>query len=346
MFWHGYSEETLLSRAARTLLGGGQIGRRRVLITSLGLIGVANSLRKSRGSKGAGEQASPIESLNWSGTESTPIIPDEYEFIDFSAAGWQIHGASAGSGPLLVFLHGFGLSWLWWKPIMDRMKNDFSVLAIDLPGSGASSDLATFPSAEELKELVEQTIAQSGQAEAVVVGHSLGGYVGVRAAIAGASGLKGLALVAPAGFGPVENKLLKAMSLPGVGEVMGLTGKTGARILLDSMVYDPKSLPEYLVDTIDLSGEARKRFLEQLRIGLDLGETKESLILKGDYQLPFPVNIVWGQHDSLFPVSYADRAEKILNTNPAIIFNLSGHFPQIEEESLYEEILRRFLESI
>jgi pimeloyl-ACP methyl ester carboxylesterase len=54
-------------------------------------------------------------------------------------------GASAltrqrgGSGPPLVLVHGLGLSWRSWQPVLDALEDRHDVVAIDLPGFGEST---------------------------------------------------------------------------------------------------------------------------------------------------------------------------------------------------------------
>ena len=46
-----------------------------------------------------------------------------------------------GSGPALVLLHGYvGDGGTTWRPQIDALSRDFTVIAWDAPGAGASSD--------------------------------------------------------------------------------------------------------------------------------------------------------------------------------------------------------------
>lgn len=52
--------------------------------------------------------------------------------------GTTINVASAGSGPAVLFLHGWPHTWQIWKPVMEIMMDDHTVIAPDLRGLGAS----------------------------------------------------------------------------------------------------------------------------------------------------------------------------------------------------------------
>src|SRR5690348_7253932 len=130
---------------------------------------------------------------------------DNFRNFQLQVLDWKINTVVAGDGPLILFLHGIGLSWQWWQPTLTSLADGFTVCAIDLPGSGKSSSLTSKPSPELLSEFVAQLIKLLDLGPALVVGHSLGGYVVAEAAIHKAPGLKAIALVAPAGFGPIHN---------------------------------------------------------------------------------------------------------------------------------------------
>lgn len=55
-----------------------------------------------------------------------------------NANGVSINVASAGSGPAILFLHGWPHTWHLWLPVMELFKHDHTVIAIDLRGLGDS----------------------------------------------------------------------------------------------------------------------------------------------------------------------------------------------------------------
>ena len=55
--------------------------------------------------------------------------------------GLRIHFERAGEGPPLVLLHGYvGDGPTTWRPQLDALAEDFTVVAWDAPGAGGSSD--------------------------------------------------------------------------------------------------------------------------------------------------------------------------------------------------------------
>lgn len=94
-----------------------------------------------------------------------------------AAAGTTFAGREAGSGPLAVLLHGFGMDSTMWRPVLERADGRRCV-AIDMRGAGAT---APGPSRavplEQHADDVAAVIAACAQARADVVGFSMGGLV-------------------------------------------------------------------------------------------------------------------------------------------------------------------------
>ncbi len=52
--------------------------------------------------------------------------------------GKKLHYLTAGQGPALIFLHGYTQTSRMWRPLIDKLKDKFTVIAPDLPGIGDS----------------------------------------------------------------------------------------------------------------------------------------------------------------------------------------------------------------
>ena len=100
----------------------------------------------------------------------------------------QVHTVRRGApGRLpLVLLHGFPLDHRMWLDVVDLLAGDPTVLAVDLPGFGASPSgpdvaqalgAAPEPSLDVVADGVAAALRAEGVDRAVVAGLSLGGYV-------------------------------------------------------------------------------------------------------------------------------------------------------------------------
>ena len=79
---------------------------------------------------------------------------------------------TGGDRPAIVMIHGMTFSRQTWDPVVDRLKDRFRCLAVDLPGHGESSGSGADPQA--VVDRIQATLAAAGVVRPVVVGHSAG----------------------------------------------------------------------------------------------------------------------------------------------------------------------------
>ena len=91
----------------------------------------------------------------------------------------QLHYVSAGSGELILFLHGFPECWYQWKNQLSELSDRYFVVALDMRGYNLSSkpvdkNLYEMP---YLIEDIRQFIIYLGYQKCILVGHDWGGMV-------------------------------------------------------------------------------------------------------------------------------------------------------------------------
>lgn len=89
----------------------------------------------------------------------------------------QLPYLQEGEGIPLVLLHGFCERKEIWNHVIPVLASEAKVFAIDLPGFGDHEALDADISIDYVAELVEAFLKSMDIRQAVVVGHSLGGYV-------------------------------------------------------------------------------------------------------------------------------------------------------------------------
>lgn len=94
--------------------------------------------------------------------------------------------------PAIVLVHGTRLSRAVWAPQVARLAGEFRVVVPDLPGHGALAHVrfTLAGAADALADVIDE--AAGGRA--VVVGHSLGGYVAMELAARSPERVSGLVL--------------------------------------------------------------------------------------------------------------------------------------------------------
>ncbi|MEZ4722861.1 MAG: alpha/beta hydrolase [Flavobacteriales bacterium] len=91
--------------------------------------------------------------------------------------GVNIHFTEQGSGSAVVLLHGFlESSWIW-KDITPSLAKNHRIICVDLPGHGLSDCVGYVHSMDEMADVVHEVLKSIKLRKAVLIGHSMGGYV-------------------------------------------------------------------------------------------------------------------------------------------------------------------------
>src|SRR2546421_12386066 len=117
------------------------------------------------------------------GDESSVLIDGPWNHRFVSANGCRFHVVEAGTGPMVLFLHGFPEFWWAWQYQL-RMVADagFRAVAIDLRGYGASDKPPRGYDGYTMAGDVAGLVRALGERSAVGVGAGYGGMLAWTAA--------------------------------------------------------------------------------------------------------------------------------------------------------------------
>ena len=91
-----------------------------------------------------------------------------------SVNGVRINYKIAGSGPVVVLLHGYTQTSHMWLPLIPQLANSHTVIAPDLRGIGGSERAAGGYDKKTMAQDVHELVRQLGHKEAALVGHDIG----------------------------------------------------------------------------------------------------------------------------------------------------------------------------
>jgi pimeloyl-ACP methyl ester carboxylesterase len=91
----------------------------------------------------------------------------------------KISYTDSGEGKAIVFLHGFLENKKMWQDYVTFLEGKYRVITIDLLGHGKSECLGYVHSMEENANVVHEVLEHLHIQKAIIVGHSMGGYVGL-----------------------------------------------------------------------------------------------------------------------------------------------------------------------
>ena len=110
--------------------------------------------------------------------ESVVLIDGEWMHRTVRANGVALHLAEAGSGPLVLLLHGMPTFWWTWARQLTALSGaGFRAVAVDLRGFGASDKPPRGYDATTLAADITALIGALGERDAMVVGNDIGGLI-------------------------------------------------------------------------------------------------------------------------------------------------------------------------
>jgi pimeloyl-ACP methyl ester carboxylesterase len=105
----------------------------------------------------------------------------------------------AGQGEPLVLLHGLGLTWRCWKPVLPALEAVHETVALDLPGFGDAPPLdGRAPTIAALADAVGAELDTLGFDAVHLAGNSLGGWIALELARRGRA--RTVVALAPSGL--------------------------------------------------------------------------------------------------------------------------------------------------
>ncbi|WP_121193496.1 alpha/beta fold hydrolase [Motilibacter peucedani] len=114
-----------------------------------------------------------------------------------AANGARFHVAEAGTGPLVLLLHGFPQMWWTWRHVLPALAAaGYRAAAMDLRGYGASDKTPRGYDPATLTADIAGVVRSLGSADAVLVGHGLGGMLAWTTAVAHPKVVRRLAAIA------------------------------------------------------------------------------------------------------------------------------------------------------
>jgi pimeloyl-ACP methyl ester carboxylesterase len=253
---------------------------------------------------------------------------------------------TGGDGPPMLFIHGLGGRWQNWLLNIPEFMDTHRVVALDLPGFGASEMPAEDVSIKGFAKVVDALCSELGIDCPVVVGNSMGGFVGAELALSFPTRVERLVLVAAAGLTTEYYRRQPVVTLARLWAVnaawigarghLVVTRPRLRRAALQFVVRYPEKLSPQLAWEL-VQGTGKPGFVPALQALLGYS-VRDRLS-----QMEVPVLIVWGRNDLLVPVGDAERYAELIGPNARhVIFDDTGHLPMLERPSRFNAMLREF----
>ena len=276
--------------------------------------------------------------------------PIEVQFV-------TIHGhrrayVKVGSGPALLLLHGLGCDHTTWLPVIAALSRHFTVIAPDLLGHGASDKPRADYSVGGYANGMRDLLTVLGIDRVTVVGHSFGGGVAMQFGYQFPERTERMILVAPGGLGAEVTASIRAITLPGFYQVMGVVTLPGLRqlttaslrMLASTGISKVRDLDE-VADIVESFKDPRARSAIRRVVSsvVDWRGQVVTMVDRAYLSQGMPMCIIWGTEDTVIPVRHANTAAAFAPLATVEIIEDAGHFPHKDHPQRFVRIVEDFV---
>jgi len=258
----------------------------------------------------------------------------------FDLDGARIAAQIDGSGDdAVVLIHGFPLSHAIWNRQVEMLSGAHRTIAIDLRGMGESSVARGPYLMESLAGDVAGVLDALGLDRVTLVGHSLGGYVGLAFARMYAERVNRLALVCSRIDGDDRERIRGRNELAQRAEERGSSEVFSGDMFtaMFGMKFQ-REHPEIIEKIRKIAQNSDPAALAAMQRGMALREGSYDIAP----ELRMPVLMVAGGDDRLLSVGEAEAMAQAFPAGRLAVLKASGHLPMIEEPDSLGRLLADF----
>lgn len=234
---------------------------------------------------------------------------------------------SGGTGPPLLFLHAEANT-SGWGQVHDRLAEHFTVHAPVHPGFGGDELPAWLDDVTDLAFHYVDLLRALDLDRPLVVGASLGGWVGLDLAVHRSDLLSGLVLVGALGLrpsAPMPDLFIKAAP-----EAFGYLART-----IDADGVDPMTGDVDLVTALWVEQATQARLMWE--------RPYDRRLTRRAHHVRCPTTVVWGADDRLLPVEHGRRLAELLGAELEVVAD-SGHLVTLDDPGAVAAAARRLAE--
>lgn len=235
-----------------------------------------------------------------------------------------------GTGPVVVLIHGMFGDYLDWEPVLLPLSKRHRVIAVDLPGFGASDKPDRSYTVEFFTETLHELLHELGVGRAMLVGNSFGGEIAILYTLEYPADINHLILVDSGGFRHVPEE-----------EQLDIAQRFNEDTLL---ALTPESKRQMLIPVLARASEQRERYLEKQTAKLKREDypayaraivrsvqlAMSLYLLDRLPEITCPTLLLWGGEDQVIPLELARQALEKLPCGQLTVLPGCGHAPQLD----------------
>ncbi|HEX3722646.1 MAG TPA: alpha/beta hydrolase [Nitrolancea sp.] len=255
--------------------------------------------------------------------------------------GIRVAYRRAGSGPMLLMLHGIGGGSAQWRPQLDGLADEFTVIAWDTPGYGDSDDptgdwsMADY--ADRLAELLERLTPDPVH----ILGQSWGGVLAQEFYRTHADRVRALILSDTfAGDAAFPEGTRNAVLHARLTALETMTPAEMAQARLPALV--PNDTPDAIKQEIEaMLAAIHPAGYRQAAIALHRSDERDVLST-----IDVPTLVIAGDRDTVVPLALSQSLASGIRGARLELFRDSGHLSNMARSDEYNAAVRGFLRSV
>lgn len=251
-----------------------------------------------------------------------------------------------GSGPCVLLLHGWPTSSYLWRGVMPQIAAQNRVIAVDLPGFGASDKpTGVRYGFDFFEQAIDGFLGAVGVDAVALAGHDLGGPIAVHWAARNLARVTRLALLNTLlypEFSDEVREFVITLSSPALRDQ--LTSPDGLTEIMRLGVADDSVLTADVLGAVLAPFASDDDRLALANAGVGLSRRGFVEIASALPSLPMPVRVVYGEEDRILP----DVAETMIRLQGDVPQTVAtslphvGHFLQEESPDRVGDLLAAF----
>lgn len=251
----------------------------------------------------------------------------------------KISFTDQGKGTAVVLLHGFLENKTMWDAFVPELSKKYRIITIDLLGHGETECLGYIHSMEDQADMVHAVLHELKIRKAVLIGHSMGGYVALAFAELYPDNVKGIVLQnSTSRADSDERKKNRDRAIKAVKQNYTNFVRLSIANLFNE---DNREKLESEIEKVKL--QALKTPLQGIVAcleGMKIRKDREVLL----HFAPYPIQLVLGKKDGFLP--YDETIDQIENTKVKLTTLTDGHMSHIENEKELMKVLADFLKKV
>lgn len=253
----------------------------------------------------------------------------------------RLHYKTYGTGQPVILLHGFGEDSTIWDKQVEYLKDKYRLIVPDLPGTGASLLLQKEDAAiSDYAELIKQLLDEEKIEKALMIGHSMGGYITLAFAEKYPEMLTAFGLVHSGAFADDEEK--KATRRKGIKFIQENGAEAFLKTSTPGLFYDPEKRKADIDAIIQKGGLSSADALVQYYAAM-ISRPDRTHVFN---TFPKPILFIIGEHDKAIPFAQSMKQCHLPALAYIHILRSSAHMSMLEETGKVNEILGEFLQSV